>query len=172
VKMIRGLVGIVLGWGLIFVASVSVTSAVAAVPNMTCRAEGKAVGGPALHQYDTTDVFRFAAGKLYHRWSGREEYNDVSEVQLGRYVSGHMTFVLDYDNRSGYVVIASRLDGLQPELQALTGPRLCRMVVRPDLGTALATTLAHEARLDVGEPDIIGPAFGADPVWCPQRCRQ
>ncbi|MET4482952.1 hypothetical protein ABIB66_007516 [Bradyrhizobium sp. F1.13.3] len=108
----RGLVGIVLGWCLVVGANLSATSAVAAVPNMTCRAEGKAVGGPVLQQYDATDVFRFTAGKLYHRWSGREEYfyNDVSEVQLGRYVSGHMTFVLDYDNRSGYVVIAGNPD--------------------------------------------------------------
>ena len=86
----------------------SVTEATAGVPNMTCKAEGTAVGGPPLHQYEATDVFRVANGKLYHRWSGREEYfyNDIKEVDLGRYVSGHMVFVLDYDNRHGYVVIA------------------------------------------------------------------
>ena len=61
-----------------------------------------------MHQYESTDVFRVANGKLYHRWSGREEYfyNDIKEVELGRYASGHMMFVLDYDNRHGYVVIA------------------------------------------------------------------
>lgn len=90
----------------------SVTSAVAAVPNMTCKTEGKAMVGPTLHQYEATDVFRVANGKLYHRWSGREEYfyNVVTEVEPGRYVSGHMVFVLDYDNRSGYVVIAGNPD--------------------------------------------------------------
>jgi hypothetical protein len=84
------------------------TAATAGVPNMTCKAEGKAVGGPVLQQYEATDVFRVANGKLYHRWSGREEYfyNDIKEVELGRYVSGNMVFVLDYDNRHGYVVIA------------------------------------------------------------------
>ena len=85
-------------------------TATAAVPNMTCNAEGTAVGGPPLHQYEATDVFRVANGKLYHRWRGRDEYfyNDIREVEPGRYVSGHMVFVLDYDNRSGYVVIAGQ----------------------------------------------------------------
>src|SRR6185436_6100112 len=65
----------------------SVTEATAGVPNMTCKAEGTAVGGPPLHQYEATDVFRVANGKLYHRWSGREEYfyNDIKEVELGRF---------------------------------------------------------------------------------------
>jgi hypothetical protein len=87
-------------------------TATAAVPNMTCKAKGEVMGqqaGPTLHRIDdASDVFRIANGKLYHRWSGREEYfyNDIKEVDLGRYVSGHMVFVLDYDNRSGYVVTA------------------------------------------------------------------
>ena len=37
-------------------------------------------------------------------------YNDIKEVDLGRYMSGHMVFVLDNGNRSGYVVIAGRAD--------------------------------------------------------------
>jgi hypothetical protein len=78
------------------------------VPNMTCKAE-RIVEGPTLRQYDeATDVFRVANGKLYHRYSGREEYlySDIREVEPGRYVSGHMVFVMDYDKHRGYVVIA------------------------------------------------------------------
>jgi hypothetical protein len=42
------------------------------------------------------------------RDSGREEYfyNDIREVEVGRYVSGHMMFVMDHNNSHGYVVIA------------------------------------------------------------------
>jgi hypothetical protein len=89
-------------------------TATAAVPNMTCKAKGPGVtgmqDGPMLLQSsdDASDVFRIANGKLYHRYSSREEYfyNDIKEADLGRYVSGHMVFVLDYNNRRGYVVIA------------------------------------------------------------------
>jgi hypothetical protein len=87
------------------------------VPNMICKAERTVQGqmtveGPTLHQYDeATDVFRVANGRLYHRYSGREEYfyNDIREVEVGRYVSGHMVFVMDNKLR-GYVVIAGRPD--------------------------------------------------------------
>jgi hypothetical protein len=61
----------------------------------------------------TTDVFRFKDGKLYHRWSGREEYlyNDVTEIEGGRYASGHMLFVMAVPgDRKGYVVIAAPND--------------------------------------------------------------
>jgi hypothetical protein len=84
------------------------------VPNMICKAERTVQGqmtveGPTLHQYEATDVFRVANGQLYHRYSGREEYlySDIKEVEPGRYVSGHMVFVM-YDNNKlrGYVVIA------------------------------------------------------------------
>jgi hypothetical protein len=42
------------------------------------------------------------------RQRGREEYfyNDIREVEVGRYVSGHMMFVMDHNNSHGYVVIA------------------------------------------------------------------
>jgi hypothetical protein len=85
-------------------------TATAGVPNMTCKAEGPTVAGPPLRQYEETDVFRVANGKLYHRWSGREEYlyNDIREVEYGRYVSGHMLFVIN--NLRGYVVIAAPAD--------------------------------------------------------------
>src|SRR5262245_36354238 len=88
-----------------------VTAASAGVQNMTCKAE-RTVVGPMGQPMESTDVFRVANGRLYHRWSGREEYfyNDIREVEFGRYVSGHMVFVMDDDNRRGYVVIAGRPD--------------------------------------------------------------
>jgi hypothetical protein len=88
-----------------------VTAATAGVPNMTCKAE-RTVEGPTGQQREATDVFRVSNGRLYHRWSGREEYfyNDIREVEFGRYVSGHMVFVMDYDKLRGYVVIAARPD--------------------------------------------------------------
>jgi hypothetical protein len=80
------------------------------VPNMICKAERTVqegntvqgqmtVKGPTVYQYEATDVFRVANGKLYHRWSGREEYfyNDIRKVDFGRYVSGHMVFMMDYN---------------------------------------------------------------------------
>jgi hypothetical protein len=82
------------------------------VPDMTCKAKGEVMGmqaGQTLHRIDdASDVFRITNGKLYHRYSGREEYlyGDIKEGDLGRYVSGHMVFVMDDNNRSGYVVIA------------------------------------------------------------------
>ena len=86
------------------------------VPNMNFKAERSVQGqmtveGPTVHQFEATDVFRVANGRLYHRYSGREEYlysDDIREVEVGRYVSGHMVFVMDYDKRHGYVVIAGR----------------------------------------------------------------
>ena len=87
----------------------SVTAATAAVPDMTCKAE-RTVLGPMGQPGESTDVFRVANGRLYHRWSGREEYfyNDIREVEFGRYVSGHMVFVID--KLRGYVVIAAPHD--------------------------------------------------------------
>ena len=86
------------------------TAAAADVPNMICSAEGPVAAGPPLRQYEATDVFRVINGKLYHRWSGRDEYlyNDIREVEPGRYVSGHMVFLID--KLRGYVVIAAPTD--------------------------------------------------------------
>jgi hypothetical protein len=90
-----------------------VTAATASVPNMTCRAVGNAVtgfvAGRLLVQSDTTEVFRIENGKVYHRWSGREEYfyNTIVEAGYRRYVSGHIVFVID-ENGSGYAVIAGQ----------------------------------------------------------------
>jgi hypothetical protein len=98
-----------------------ITAATGGVPNMTCKAE-RAVVGPMGQPGEPTDVFRVingptdvfrvVNGRLYHRWSGREEYfyNDIREVENGRYVSGHMVFVMGYDKLRGYVVIAAPTD--------------------------------------------------------------
>jgi hypothetical protein len=94
------------------------SGASARVPNMTCTAIGSvASGATAADRVQmtarTTDVFRFQNGKLYHRWSGRDEYfyNDVVEVEIGRYASGHMLFVMDGSgDRKGYVMIAASTD--------------------------------------------------------------
>jgi hypothetical protein len=81
---------------------------------MTCKAE-RMVGGfiteATLNQYEPTDVYRVANGRLYHRWSGREEYfyNDIKEVEFGRYVSGHMVFV-GSKKLPSYVVVAGPYD--------------------------------------------------------------
>jgi hypothetical protein len=89
----------------------SVMACTGDVPNMTCKAE-RTVEGPMGQPRETTDVFRVANGRLYHRWSGREEYfyNDIREVENGRYVSGHMVFVMDNDKLRGYVVLAGPQD--------------------------------------------------------------
>jgi hypothetical protein len=99
---------VILAFGLL---AFPVTAATAGVPNMTCKAE-RAVVGPMGQPGEPTDVFRVTNGRLYHRWSGRDEYfyNDIREVETGRYVSGHMVFVMDYDKLHGYVVIAGRPD--------------------------------------------------------------
>jgi hypothetical protein len=36
------------------------------------------------------------------------------------------------------------------------------MKVRPDVGTSLAAGFAHEPRLEIGKPDVIGPLVRAD----------
>lgn len=87
------------------------TAAISAVPDMTCKAE-RSVAGPEGRPLEVTDIFRMADGRLYHRWSGREEYfyNHIVEVEFRRYASGHMVFVMAYDGRRGYVVIAAPTD--------------------------------------------------------------
>jgi hypothetical protein len=36
------------------------------------------------------------------------------------------------------------------------------MKVRPDISASLATSFAYEPRLDVGQPDVVGPRISAD----------
>jgi len=97
--------------------SSSIAACASTVPNLTCRAVDRAVKGDALARNATTtthtptDVFRIQNGKLYHRWSGREEYfyNNIVQTELGRYVAGHIIFVID-DDRRGYAVTAGPVD--------------------------------------------------------------
>jgi hypothetical protein len=101
-----------------------VTAATAGVPNMTCKAE-RTVEGPMGQPRESTDVFRVANERLYHRWSGRDEYfyNDIREVEFGRYVSGHMVFVMEgRDKLRGYVVIAARPDWRVVYLDCTSAP--------------------------------------------------
>src|SRR5436190_23605999 len=46
-----------------------------------------------MSKQPSTDLYRFASGKLYLSSKDREEYlyNDVREVEPGRYVSAYMT---------------------------------------------------------------------------------
>ena len=45
----------------------------------------------------------------------------------------------------------------------LRAPGLCLpMEIRADISTSLAAAPADELLLDVGQPDVIGPAVGAD----------
>jgi hypothetical protein len=66
------------------------------MPDLICRGTQKVY----IRHFDlttstfpTTDVYRFAAGKLYRSSSDREEYlyGAVNQVEPGRYVSGHKT---------------------------------------------------------------------------------
>jgi hypothetical protein len=76
----------------------------AGVPNMICKAVGPAVFGflPPNNRVSprtsdaATDIYRIANGKLYHQWSQRKEYfyNNIVEIEPGRYVSGHIVFVI------------------------------------------------------------------------------
>lgn len=99
------------------------SEASANAPNMTCTAIGSVASGSTVTDRiqtvsRSTDVFRFKDGKLYHQVSGRPEtlYNDVVEVESGRYASGHMQFVVPEpggrkgQDRKGYVVIAAPTD--------------------------------------------------------------
>jgi hypothetical protein len=96
---------------IVFALLASITAATASVPNMTCKAES-GVAGPEGQPQEVTDSFRVADGRLYHQWSGRGEYlyNRIVEIEFGRYSAGHMVFVMGYDGRRGYVVIAAPTD--------------------------------------------------------------
>lgn len=90
---------------------IPVTEAIAAVPNMTCKAE-RGVAGPEGRAQEVTDIFRVTDGRLYHGWNGRAEYfyNHIVEVEFRRYASGHMLVVLNDELTRGYVVIAGTYD--------------------------------------------------------------
>lgn len=89
----------------------------ARVSDMVCRAtssvQGHVAAPGAIASAPATDTFRVRSGRLFHAWSGREEYlyNDILEDEPGRYRSGHMLFVLNSAAPiKGYVVIAGPAD--------------------------------------------------------------
>ena len=136
-----------------------VTAASAGVPNMTCKAKGPGVtgmqDGPRLLQSsdDASHVFRIANGKVYIRHSSRDEYfyNDIKEVELGRYVSGHMVFVLDYDNRQGGLLL--------PLIPVTRPPRAVLRDRGPDL-LSLADARKRARRMMLDLHDGIDPRAG------------
>ena len=70
----------------------------AGIPNSVCRGEDVVIVRNAdlkPERYRTTDLYRFADGKLYISSAEREEYlyNDVRETEPGRYTSAHMTII-------------------------------------------------------------------------------
>ena len=48
-------------------------------------------------RFRSTNLYRFAAGKLYISSEGRNEYfyNDVRQLEAGRYISAHKTIVFE-----------------------------------------------------------------------------
>ena len=66
------------------------------IPDLVCRGDEVVYidhSNLTTLKYPSTDTYRFANGKLYLSSKEREEYlyNDVREVELGRYTSAHMT---------------------------------------------------------------------------------
>ena len=88
----------------------AVTGCTARVPKMTCKTVGHGVSGFVagrllMQSSDVpTDVFRIANGKLKGILL-KQDRGDRS----GRYVSGHMVFVID-EYRSGYAMVAGATD--------------------------------------------------------------
>lgn len=62
---------------------------------------------------DSSDVYRFNNGNLYHSWSNRLEYlyNTYTEITDGPYgfTSGNMRFYLSRNLEQGYVIIADNI---------------------------------------------------------------
>jgi hypothetical protein len=77
-----------------------VSIAQASIPNSVCRGEDVvSIRNTDLKtdRYRSTDLYRFVGGKLYISAEGREEYfyNDVRQVEPGRYASSHKTIIFD-----------------------------------------------------------------------------
>ena len=71
----------------------------AAMPDLECHADEQAridqITLDADHS-DVSDVYRIKGGNLFITTSGRAEYlyNEIVEVEPGRFVSGHKTLLL------------------------------------------------------------------------------
>ena len=61
---------------------------------------------------DSSDVYRFDNGNLYHSWSSRLEYlygtyTEITYPDPYGFTSGHMRFYLSRNLKRGYVIIAN-----------------------------------------------------------------
>ena len=77
-----------------------VSGAPASVPNSVCRGEDiVSIRNTDLKtdHYRSTDIYRFAGGKLNISSKGRDEYfdNDVQQNEPSRFTSAHKTIVFD-----------------------------------------------------------------------------
>jgi hypothetical protein len=72
----------------------------AAVPDLECHADEQTSIDPVTldaDQSDVSDVYRIKGGNLFITTSGRAEYlyNEIVEMEPGRFVSGHKTLLLN-----------------------------------------------------------------------------
>lgn|GEM_PF-6744064 len=86
--------------GVLCIAGGRVGGAQATIPNSVCRGEEVvSIRNVDLKtdRFRSSDLYRFAAGKLYISSEGRDEYfyNDVRQTEPGRYTSAHKTIVFD-----------------------------------------------------------------------------
>jgi hypothetical protein len=71
----------------------------AAIPDLECHADEQtridSITLDADHS-DVSDIYRIKGGNLFNTTSGRAEYlyNEIVEVEPGRFVSGHKTLLL------------------------------------------------------------------------------
>jgi hypothetical protein len=101
---------------LALVIALLASSAWAADPPSKCfgtqAVSGLASTAAGVAVRESTDVFRFDRGQLFHASADRSEYlyNTVVVAGSGRFASGFMTFVLNADGTAGYVSIAGDTD--------------------------------------------------------------
>lgn len=86
--------------GVLCLTGGAVGGAQATVPNSVCRGEDIVSVKNAdlrIDRFRSSDLYRFAAGKLYISSEGREEYlyNDVRQTELDRYASAHKVIIFD-----------------------------------------------------------------------------
>ena len=89
----------------------------AKIPDMTCQETKKiylATANFEPHELDDDTLYRFAKNKLYLSTPSKKEYlyNDVSEQEYGRWLSGHMTIIFKLGDhlKSGLIVHANAVE--------------------------------------------------------------
>ncbi len=92
-------------------------SVVAEIPDMACEETKKlyiATGSFSAQEFDGDTLFRFEKSKLYLSSPSKEEYlyNDVSEQEYGRWISGHKTIIFKSEGRfkNGLIVHANETE--------------------------------------------------------------